>query len=226
MTTKVKALIFDLDGLILDTEWPDYESWQEVYQNHGQQLEVEAWGQVVGGTGASDFDPQVHLEKLCGHTLDSEEIWINRRRKYLDTISTMPALPGVVDYLDAAEDLGLNLAIASSSPENWVRGHLARLGLYERFDAIKTADDVKRTKPDPELYNAALAALGVGANEAIVFEDSPNGVKAAKAAGIFAVAVPNKVTAQLALGDADLRLDSLADLSLSELITRVEKQDH
>jgi HAD superfamily hydrolase (TIGR01509 family) len=217
----IRALIFDFDGLILDTEWPDYESWQEVYRTHGCDLAVEAWGQIVGGNAASDFDPHSHLEDLCGQKLDREEVWLNRRQKYLDNISEQEVLPGVVDYLDAAEELGLQLAIASSSPENWVRGHLARIGLYERFDAIKTADDVARTKPDPELYNATLAALGVGADEAIVFEDSPNGVQAAKAAGIYVVAVPNRLTAQLSLAQADLRLDSLAELALADLLQRV-----
>lgn len=219
----MKALIFDFDGLILDTEWPDYESWQEVYSQHGCNLPVEAWGQIVGGTGASDFDPITHLEGLCGEKLDREEIWISRRAKYLDNIANQPVLPGVIDYLDAAEDLGLSLAIASSSPENWVRGHLARLGLYDRFEAIKTADDVKRTKPDPELYLAALSALQVKPGEAIVFEDSPNGIQAAKAAGIYAVAVPNRLTAQLALDQADMRLTSLAELPLKALIEKIEQ---
>lgn len=221
MAASIRALIFDFDGLILDTEWPDYESWQEVYQHYGCELSVQAWGQIVGGTAASDFDPHTHLEQLSGRSLDREEVWVSRRQKYLDNISEQTVLPGVVDYLDAAEDLGLRLAVASSSPENWVRGHLARLGLYERFDAIKTADDVQRTKPDPELYHAALSALGVGAGEAIVFEDSPNGVQAAKAAGIFAVAVPNRLTAQLELGEADLRLSSLAELPLRDLLKKI-----
>jgi HAD superfamily hydrolase (TIGR01509 family) len=220
----IRALIFDFDGLILDTEWPDYESWQEVYRAHGCDLAVEAWGQIVGGTAASDFDPHTHLEELCGQKLDREEIWLNRRQKYLDNISEQEVLPGVVDYLDAAEDMRLQLAIASSSPENWVRGHLARIGLYERFDIIKTADDVARTKPDPELYNVALAALGVNAPEAIVFEDSPNGIKAAKAAGIYAVAVPNRLTAQLKLDGADLRLGSLAEIPLGELLKKFERR--
>lgn len=217
----IRALIFDFDGLILDTEWPDYESWQEVYQSFGCELPVDVWGQIVGGDGATDFDPYTYLAKLSGQTIDREEIWVSRRQKYLDTISEQEVLPGVLDYLDAAEDRGLLLAVASSSPENWVRGHLARLGLYERFDVIKTADDVKRTKPDPELYTAALAELGVGADEAIVLEDSPNGVDAANAAGIYTVAVPNRVTAQLGLSGADMRLESLADMSLQELLERV-----
>ncbi|MFH1907403.1 MAG: HAD-IA family hydrolase, partial [Chloroflexota bacterium] len=99
---------------------------------------------------------------------------------------------------------------------------LNRLGLWDYFEIIKCADDVSRTKPDPELYRAALAALHIRAEEAIVFEDSPNGVKAAKAAGIFVVAVPNPLTARLWLDGADLTLKSLADLPLGELLERVD----
>jgi len=218
----IKALIFDFDGLIVDTELPDYESWQQVYRRHGCELAVEAWGQIVGGTGASDFDPHTNLETLCGQPLDREEIWISRRKQYLDTITQQPILPGVLETIEAAERLGLGLGVASSSPENWVRGHLARLGLYQRFDTIKTADDVERTKPHPQLYLAAMDALGIQPSEGIVFEDSPNGVKAAKAAGLFCVAVPNKLTAQLHFDAADLRLDSLAGLSLPDLVKKIQ----
>lgn len=214
----IQVLIFDFDGLIVDTEWPDYESWQQVYRRHGCELAIEKWGQIVGGNGASDFDPHIHLEELCGKQLDREEIWVSRRKQYLDDLSAQPILPGVLDYLDDAERRGLRLAIASSSPENWVRGHLARLGIYQRFDAIKTADDVECTKPDPELFLATLEALSLKAKDAIVLEDSPNGVKAAKRAGLFCVAVPNKLTAQLKFDDADLRMDSLAEKSLGELL--------
>jgi HAD superfamily hydrolase (TIGR01509 family) len=217
----IKALIFDLDGLIVDTEMPDYESWQQVYRSHGCELAVEAWGQIVGGTGASDFDPHSHLEDLCGKKLDREEVWLSRRKQYLDTINQQPVLPGVVETIDQAERLGLKLAVASSSPENWVRGHLARLGLYQRFNAIKTADDVKRTKPDPELYLAAMQAVDIGPGQGIVFEDSPNGVKAAKAAGLYCVAVPNKLTAQLSLDGADLRVASLGEIRLGELVRKL-----
>jgi HAD superfamily hydrolase (TIGR01509 family) len=217
----IKALIFDFDGLIVDTEWPDYESWQLVYRQHGCELAVEKWGQIVGGIGASDFDPHSHLEELCGKQLDREEIWLDRRKQYLDELSAQPILPGVLDYLDDAERRGLKLAIASSSPENWVRGHLARLGIYQRFDVIKTADDVVRTKPDPALYLAAMEALKISASEGIVFEDSPNGVRAAKAAGLYCVAVPNKLTEQLAFTGSDLYLSSLEEKPLAELLQLV-----
>lgn len=217
----IKALILDFDGLILDTELPDFESWQQVYRKHGCELSVKAWAQIVGGSGATDFDPHSHLEKLSGQALDREAIWISRRKQYLDNLSQQPVLPGVAELLDEADRLGLSLGLASSSPENWVRGHLVRLGLYQRFVVIKTADDVARTKPDPQLFQLAMDALGVKPDEGIAFEDSPNGIQAAKAAGLFCVAVPNKFTAQLPLDQADLRLDSLEELPLAELIKQV-----
>ena len=217
----IKALIFDFDGLIVDTEMPDYESWQRVYAQHGEELPVEKWGQIVGGTAASDFDPHSYLEELCGEELDREEVWLSRRKQYLDGISEQPILPGVMSYLDDAERMGLKLGVASSSPENWVRGHLARLGIYQRFHAIKTADDVKRTKPDPELYLAAVNELGISGAESVAFEDSPNGIKAAKEAGLFCVAVPNPLTAQLPLGNPDLQLTSLEEMQLSDLLLKI-----
>jgi HAD superfamily hydrolase (TIGR01509 family) len=158
---------------------------------------------------------------LSGQSLDREEVWISRRTAYLDTVAEQPILPGVKDYLEGAKERGLKLAVASSSPDNWVSGHLTRLCLIDYFDTIKTADDVARTKPDPELYNAALEALSIQADEAIVFEDSPNGVKAAKAAGIFCVAVPNPLTEQLVFEGADLRVGSLAEIRLEDLLENI-----
>ncbi|MGH2582746.1 MAG: HAD family hydrolase [Anaerolineales bacterium] len=217
----VKALIFDFDGLIIDTEMPDYVSWQRVYTQHGVELPVEKWGQIVGGTAASDFDPHTYLEELCGEKLDREDVWLSRRKQYLDGIGEQPILPGVMSYLDDAERIGLRLGVASSSPENWVRGHLARLGIYQRFHTIKTADDVKRTKPDPELFLAAMDALSIQPGEGIAFEDSPNGIKAAKDAGLFCVAIPNALTAQLPLGKPDLLLNSLEEMRLGDLLQKI-----
>ena len=102
-------------------------------------------------------------------------------------------------------------------------GHLDRLGVTDLFDAIVTGDDVARVKPDPELYLLALARLGLEPHEAIVFEDAPNGVLAAKRAGIFTVAVPNALTCDLPLDHADLRVASLADLPLTDLLAAVER---
>ena len=172
----MKALIFDFDGLILDTEMPDYISWQNVYQDHGVELPLEKWVSIVGGTGESDFDPYDYLEELVGEKVDREGIWIKRRKSDLELIESQPILPGVEDYLAEASEMGLKLGIASSSPENWVVGHLTRLGLVDNFDAICTADDVEQTKPAPDLFLLAAEKLGVSPENTIVFEDSRNGV--------------------------------------------------
>ncbi len=216
----MKALIFDLDGLIIDTEMPDFISWQEVYQQHGQELPLPLWASIVGGTGASDFDPNDYLEELLGQPIDREAIWIERRRSYMQHLESQPVLPGVLEYLTAAQAQGLKLGVASSSPESWVHGHLSRLGLIEYFDVICTADDVEHTKPDPRLFLMTAEKLGAKADEVIVLEDSPNGVLAANRAGMFVVAVPNDLTCQLPLDHADLVLESLADLPLADLLRK------
>ena len=128
--------------------------------------------------------------------------------------------PGVRDYLDAARRLGLGLAVASSSSRRWVAGHLERLGLADRFDVLRCAEDVTRVKPHPDLYVAALKALGAAPVAAIALEDSPNGVLAAKRAGLFCVAVPNPLTAKLDLTAADILLASLDELPLPALLRR------
>jgi HAD superfamily hydrolase (TIGR01509 family) len=220
----VKALIFDFDGLILDTETPDYEVWQTIYREHGFELPQEEWGKIIGGYGLSDFDAAEHLSVLSQGRLDSASLRDRHRLESHAMTLAQSLLPGVMDYLHEAKRLALKLAIASSSPHSWVDTHSKRLGVFEYFDKIICADDVAvgRTKPNPDLFLLALDLLKVRKNEAIVFEDSPNGIRAAKSAGIFVVAVPNPVTAQLSIENANLTLRSLADLSLSELLNKVK----
>jgi HAD superfamily hydrolase (TIGR01509 family) len=220
----MRGLIFDFDGLVLDTEMPDYSSWQGVYQEHGAELPLESWASIVGGSAESNFDPYDYLEELMGGKVDREAIWIKRRKDYLEHLESQPILPGVESYLASAKEMGLKLGIASSSPENWVIGHLTRLGLVEKFDVICTADDVENTKPDPALFLLTAEKLNVTPDEIIVFEDSPNGVLGAKRAGMFVVAVPNPLTAQLDLSHADLVLGSLEEISLEDLISRVKEK--
>jgi HAD superfamily hydrolase (TIGR01509 family) len=137
-----------------------------------------------------------------------------------------PIMPGVERYIDEALQNGLKLGIASSSSCAWVTGHLDRLGLLHNFTCIKAADDVDITKPDPALYQAALACLGVSSKQAIAIEDSPNGILAAKRAGLTCIAVPNPLTRQMDLKKADLQLTSLLDLSLDELLAKISKNSH
>ncbi|MFI5173504.1 MAG: HAD family hydrolase [Terriglobia bacterium] len=215
-----KALILDFDGLILDTETPAYESWKRVYHRFGEDLPFEEWAVCVGR--GMVFDPHAHLEKLTGKTLDREALRIERQAAVRQAIESQPLLPGVQKLFDDAPGLGLKLGVASSSPRSWVEGHLRRLHLFGHLEALKCAEDVTRTKPDPELFLSTLAELDVSASQAIVFEDSPNGVIAANRAGIFCVVATNPITAQLSFNGAriGLKVDSLADIDLPALILR------
>ncbi len=216
----IHGLIFDFDGLILDTEQSSYQSWQEIYLSHNCHLPMNEWAKCIGGS--SDlFDPCEYLETRIGCPIARADIIVRRRQRHLELVSKQPVLPGVEDYIVQAKSLGMKIGLASSSPYAWVNGHLTRLGLRPFFDAVKCADHVTRIKPDPELYLAALAELGLQAHEAIVLEDSPNGVHAAQRAGIFCVAVPNPITNQLPLDHADLKLTSMADVTLGELLREV-----
>lgn len=217
MTTR--GLLFDFDGLLVDTETPARLVWEELYREHGHELPHEKWATLVGTIGAR-FDPLGHLQELVGEQLD--EAFDTRRREREYALTDLEELrPGVEEYFAEAERLGLRTAVVSSSDTNWIERHLGRLGHLEGLDAIVAANgDAERAKPRPDLYLEALDQLGLRPSEAIAFEDSPNGVSAAKAAGLVCVAVPNPITATLALDDADLVLESLADVPLAELLER------
>ncbi len=213
----IRALIFDFDGLVLDTETAIFQSYQEIYRSLGVELSFERWAQGVGTTDAS-YDPLDDLEVLLGGEVDRADLLARQRQREAELIAAQPVRPGVVDYLQDARRLGLKIGMASSSSCAWITGHLSRLGLLEYFDCVQGRDDVRQSKPDPELYLNALEKLGVSNTQAIVFEDSPNGILAAHRAGLFCVAVPNPVTRRLLLDGADLRLESLADLPLEQLL--------
>jgi HAD superfamily hydrolase (TIGR01509 family) len=212
----IRALIFDFDGLILDTEMPEFLTWQEIYREYERDLPFAVWAQCIGT--AEGFNPYDYLEAQLGRPVPRETITTRRRARCAELLQEQTVLPGVQDYIADAKRLGLRLGVASSSTRRWVSGHLARLGLEAHFACMSCSDDVLRTKPDPALYQLALQALGVQAEQAIALEDSPNGILAAKRAGIFCVAIPNALTRQLVLDQADLCLTSLADLPLEQLL--------
>jgi HAD superfamily hydrolase (TIGR01509 family) len=217
----IKALIFDFDGLILDTETPEYQSWQEIYREHGCDLSLAKWGECIGT--ANVFDPYAYLEEQCGRAMDRAAIQEKRRARFKQLMHGQPLLPGVEAYIQDAKRLGLRLGVASSSGHAWVSGHLSRFQIESHFDCLNCADDVERVKPDPALYLKALERLGVRANEAIAIEDSPNGALAATRAGIFCVTVPNTLTQQLSFSAGDLRLTSLSSLPLETLLSQVNR---
>ncbi len=210
------ALLFDFDGLILDTETPIYEAWRDDYLAHGQDLTPEVYAACVG-SDFGRFDPKSHLESLVGYEIDWSERDRWREENALERVRRLPPLPGVVDLLEAAQAAGLPCAVASSSPRSWVEGHLERLGLLPFFQLTRCRDDVDFPKPAPDLFLAASRALGVPPARCLVLEDSRNGLLAAIAAGIPCVVVPNRVTAHLDFAGAAAVLPNLESITPSWL---------
>lgn len=222
MRYLIKALVFDFDGLILDTETTEYAALQWLYGQHGQSLSLDLWGQCIGTD--HEFDPIIHLKETAGLDESVEELRSLKHVFFERSIQNQGPRPGVVEYLEKGKELGLGLAVASSSPYSWVSGFLHKLGLLQWFDVICTADDVEEVKPNPALYQLAVRRLQIDPHEAIAFEDSPNGALGASRAGLHLVVIPNSVTERLVFGEYDLRLSSMADLPLEELLINISKK--
>jgi len=213
----IRALILDFDGLILDTESPMRASWTEIFEQHGLTVAEEQWASLLG---ASADPPEAYelLEQHLGEPVDRRSLHDHRMARELELLESETVLPGIRELIENARSAGLGLAVASSSERTWVEGLLEKHNLIEPFDAIVCAEDVLQTKPAPDLFLKALDLLGVGQKEAIVFEDSLHGVAAARAAGLFCVAVPNLVTQCLCFSNADLRIDSISSHGLQYYI--------
>lgn len=211
----IRALIFDFDGLIVDTETPLIDAYAEVHARHGVAFERALFVRSVG-VATYSFDPwhgfAPHADRVA---LEAE------RRACKDEIMLrQPILPGVVTLLDAARSRGLRVGMASNSEHTWVEPHLARLGLRDRFEFIACREDAPSPKPEPDLYRLVLNRFGIRGLEAIAFEDSHTGSLAAKRANAYVVAVPNESTAHHDFAHADLLVRSLADVSLDTLLAR------
>ena len=209
------AVIFDFDGLIIDSETPLFDIWQEIYAQHGASLTLEDWQHALGTQGG--FDPYADLCTRSGRPVTRARwaSWVSR--EHWRRCETQPLLPGVADRLAEARTIGLKTAVASSSQAAWVRPWLERHDLLDAFDAVCTRDDVTAVKPAPDLFLLAARRLGVPPEACLVFEDSPNGLRAARAAGMWAIAVPNILTQPLEFPPHDLALASLATRTLASL---------
>lgn len=212
----IKALVFDFDGTILDTESAEYETWQEVYDRYGQELPLKEWSTIVGSAGHT-FDLLAHLEKLVGRPLPRDEIRAERRRRDDQIVEVMPPREGVRELIAEARASGIGLAIASSSPRYWVVRHLSRLGLIDAFPVIASFDETHRGKPDPAAFLLALGELRVQAQAAVAIEDSPNGALAAAAACLPCLVVPNPVTARMRFPEGTRIWPSLGGVTLDAI---------
>lgn len=218
----IKGVIFDFDGLIVDTETTWYEAFKEVfYESHHINIDLLGYSQCIGTGNDVLYN---YFRELAGETVNCEMLEKHAAIRY-ETMMKAPILrEGVKDYLDEAKQNNLKIALASSSSKSWVHKYLTQLNIMEYFEVINTQDDVSNIKPDPELYLKTLIDLGLSREETIVFEDSLNGLSAAKQAGIRCVIVPNNVTKHLKFENFDERIKSMGEISLSELLKRIEQR--
>lgn len=212
-----RAIIFDYDGTITDTERVVYHCWREVFREHGQDLPLSEWAEVIGA--ATDaVDPYQMLEKRLGKPVDREAIAAFRRPLEKAMLAAEPLRPGVYDLMREAHRRGFRLAVASNSPAQWVNDGLAHHRIDHLIQAVVTPDDGVASKPAPDLYLLAARRLSVLPGQAIAIEDSPHGAEAALAGGLACVVVPGELTQNHAFPDGCIRLPSLEGVSLDQLV--------
>ncbi|MFS1513110.1 HAD-IA family hydrolase [Chengkuizengella sp. SCS-71B] len=217
----MKAIVFDFDGTILDTETPWFDVYLETYKEYGVDLPIEVWSQVIGTDGVHILYD--YLLENATKEVDLQEVRVITSKKHKEVMEKKELRPGVEEYFKEAKEMGLKLAIASSSSREWVEYFLNKFNIKQYFEIFKTSDDVENVKPDPALYLEAIKGLGISANEAIAIEDSPKGAQAAKAAGLHCVTIPNDITKLLPFEKVDLQITSMSDVSLKWVISQIKK---
>ncbi|MFD2257316.1 HAD family hydrolase [Luteolibacter algae] len=196
------AVLFDFDGVLVDTEWAIYQAWLRTFQRHGQNLPLSLYTRCIG----SDFDawsPKLYLEDLTKLEFDWIKMDEERQVEIRADLEKEGAIPGVIDVLEELETRDVPLAVVSSSSHDWVDGWLEKLDLRRFFREVVCKGDAPRIKPAPDLYLAAAEKLGLEPGKCLVIEDSLNGLNSAKAAGMDVWVVPNRVTRDLDFGAAD-----------------------
>lgn len=205
-----RAVLFDFDGIVVDTEWAIYQAWLRTFQAQGHDLPLELYTRCIG----SDFEtwsPKTHLEDLTGTSFDWHELDARRQEEIVSELGGSQAMDGVVETLDELERQGIPSAVVSSSSHQWVDGWLERIGLLERFQTTVCRGDADRIKPAPDLYLEAARRMQQDTDDCLVIEDSLNGVKSALAAGMCVWAVPNRVTSCLDFGIAERSFSSMQE---------------
>ncbi|WP_411825764.1 HAD family hydrolase [Luteolibacter sp. AS25] len=196
-----KAVLFDFDGILVDTEGAIFEAWKRTFERHGKELSLDLYTKCIG----SDFDawsPKVHLEELTSLQFDWLEMDEARQVEIRAALEEYGPIEGVIDLLEEIQSRGIPMAVVSSSAHPWVDGWLDKLGLRRFFDHVICKGDAPRIKPAPDLYLAGAKVVGMEPEGCLVFEDSLNGLNAAIAAGMKAWIVPNRVTAGLDFSQA------------------------
>jgi len=222
-TRRVAAVIFDFDGIILDSETAEFEAHRQIFERWGASLTPEEWcGQIgtwVEGHGGRWFR---RLCELSPNPPGEEQFEAEKRLLCGELLARTP-MPGIVALLDRLGAADVPVAVASTSPARWVVPAAEQIGLRNRFDAIVTADDVERRKPAPDVYIEAMRRLGVVASRSVAIEDSAPGIAAARAAGMKTIAIPHWLTERHDLSIADLRVTHAGDVTIDVLETLVDE---
>lgn len=208
---RPKGIIFDFDGVLVDTEWAIYQSWVKLYAREGQEIAIETYAPCLGA-GYSHWDPASHLESLTGKKYNWEKETPARQALLEADLARSGLMEGAAELLDWCAEQGVGITVASSSSRRWVQGWLERLSIYNRFAGVFTRTDGYPVKPNPALFEAAQQCLGLQKNECLIIEDSENGTIAAQNAGIPCVAIPNRMTAHSDFSRAAYRSTSLRSL--------------
>ena len=206
-----RGIIFDFDGVLVDTEWAIYQSWVRLYAREGQQISIATYSPCLGA-GYSHWNPAEHLEKLTGRTYDWDVETLARQAELESDLARSGLMDGTAELLTWCAGQGIGLTVASSSSRRWVQGWLERLGIYDCFQGVFTRTDGYAVKPDPALFLAAQQSLQLPKEDCLIVEDSENGTIAARNAGIPCVAIPNRMTELSYLSRAEYRLRSLREL--------------
>ncbi len=213
------AVIFDFDGIVLDSETPEYESHRRIYEQYGVTLTVDEWCGVIG-TWSENHDEQWfrRLASQASAAPPRDEYFAERKRIFEEVVPAAP-MRGVFDLLTQLNEAGVPTAIASSAPARWVVGAVERLGIRPLFGAVVTGDEVAHRKPSPDVYLEAARRLGVDPARSVAIEDSGPGITAARAAGMKAIAIPHWLTERHDLRAAHLTVAHAGELTLDRLVT-------
>lgn len=215
----MRAIIFDFDGLLMDTESTSFLSWQYEWSQWG--LALEAADFFVNHGGDVTEDRYAMLAAAVGPRFD--RVLSHRRRVvYRDKLNEeLDLADGLSGWLDEAAAMGLRLAVASSSPLDWLTIHLSRAGVLGTFEALAGGDEVGQHKPAPDVYQLALDRLSLTGAAAVAVEDTAHGVAAAHAAGMRCIAIPNPFVALERVRHADLVLPSASQIRLADALRQL-----
>jgi HAD superfamily hydrolase (TIGR01509 family) len=211
-----KALLFDLDGTLAETDSLHLPTWVDVLEPYGVEVDEEFYRQSISGRSTGEV-----VRALLPDLSDEEgrSIGDAKEASFRQRATELEPLPGLVDFVERGRERGMRIALVTNAPEENVEAILLALGLRDFFDTLVLADEVEAVKPDPAAYRAALRKTGVPAGEALAFEDSVSGIASSVAAGVPTVGITSSQDPQRLLGaGAFMTAEDFTDPHLRALI--------